>query len=1513
MDGLTAIAKSGGALTSLQALVRHPCNSSSQPLQPSFLGSGCGSLPAAALTTPGRACGACLAGASLPSCTLLSSCSSSITGLQLPQAAPVRRRALAAPPRSGVTRAAAAVTQEVEEMSRQFALDNESDLRVRIVGEEGSTWKRCELRVSGRLAGVPLVLHWAITKPGRPTWYLPAEAQRPANTREYKKRALQTTFNKIDDGAILIIDVDAAQNDAIEFTLKDDSCNAWFKNRGSNFRVEVGKGGAAAPPAASPAPAAVDIPKELVDIQSYLRWERAGKQTYSYEQQEAEYRAAREELEAQVRSGATLEELRQRLKGGPATNGAASGNGAGASQGAGGVAVPEDLVGIQAYLRWERGGKKNYSPEEQQREYEAARAELQAAVAGGASVASLRAQLQAPKKEAQAAAAQKPQSRVHIERKQWDPAQLINAHTATAHSPGTAPPAPAPKEPTPLELAADVVMGADGATVVSRQVIPVDGGAVLVLVTEEGGEVTVHVATDLREPLALHWAVSRKGQEWGKPPSSVVPEGSAEVGGSVETPLARGWGGQDSVQAAHVALGRDAGGFAALPFVLHAAAGWWLKNGGKDFVAPLKKAPPPPPAADVDASKMAKWLVDEIADCEREAEKSFMHRFNLAAGFAEKARDAGSLGLAAVFVWLRYCQTRQLNWNVNYNVKPREISAAQNRLTDVLEGLYATLPGERELVRLALSAIGRGGEGDVGQRIRDEILVVQQNNNAKGGMLEEWHQKLHNNTSPDDVVICQALLDYLAADLDLGAYWARLEAEGVSRERLASYDRPIVSEPRLKPEQKEGLIRDLGAYLKTLKAVHSGADLESAAAAVLGYKLDAMRGGQHGDIHVEPVPGLAPELPDLLDFVLEHINDAEPLPLLLGLVEARRELRPALQAGGDRLKDCVYLDLALDSAVRTTVERSLAAVAAAPAADQMGLAALVVENLCLSLDDNEELVFCLKAWMAAAPACRANEPHWALRAKAVMDRTRLALADIAERTAALLQPTATYMGHRLGVASWAVDIFSEEVIRMGSAAALSQLLARLDPVLRAAADLGAWQVISPVAVAGVVRCVDSLGDVQDVVYDEATILVAGHVSGEEEIPDGAVAVLTPDMPDVLSHVSVRARNGKICFATCFDEGVLAELRALDGRALRLEPAAEDLKYTPIEAAEVQHSAAGGGADDDVPSGLSITKKAWAGKYAIPADDFTPDLVGAKSRNLADLRGRLPDWIHLPTSVAIPFGTFDQVLAAPQNRAVAAEVKALQAALKAGQHEKLAELRSAVLELAAPEALVTELRAAFQGAGLPWPGEQGEERWEAAWRAIKKVWASKWNERAFFSCRKARINHDDLSMAVLCQQVIRADYAYVIHTTNPSTGDASEIYAEVVRGLGETLVGAYPGRALSFAASKSDLAPRVLGFPSKRVGLFCPDTLIFRSDSNGEDLEGYAGAGLYDSITMDPEQEEKVDYSVDKLLNDTSFQKDVLTRIAQLGDAVEKALKSPQDIEGVVKDGKLYMVQTRPQM
>ena len=66
-----------------------------------------------------------------------------------------------------------------------------------------------------------------------------------------------------------------------------------------------------------------------------------------------------------------------------------------------------------------------------------------------------------------------------------------------------------------------------------------------------------------------------------------------------------------------------------------------------------------------------------------------------------------------------------------------------------------------------------------------------------------------------------------------------------------------------------------------------------------------------------------------------------------------------------------------------------------------------------------------------------------------------------------------------------------------------------------------------------------------------------------------------------------------------------------------------------------------------------------------------------------------------------------------------------------------------------------------------------------------------------------------------------------------------------------MAGNYPGRALSFTFNKKSKEIKVAGFPSKRLGVFLAegDSLIFRSDSNGEDLEGFAGAGLYDSVCL----------------------------------------------------------------
>jgi len=39
--------------------------------------------------------------------------------------------------------------------------------------------------------------------------------------------------------------------------------------------------------------------------------------------------------------------------------------------------------------------------------------------------------------------------------------------------------------------------------------------------------------------------------------------------------------------------------------------------------------------------------------------------------------------------------------------------------------------------------------------------------------------------------------------------------------------------------------------------------------------------------------------------------------------------------------------------------------------------------------------------------------------------------------------------------------------------------------------------------------------------------------------------------------------------------------------------------------------------------------------ALRPKDFRPDNVGAKSRNLQRLTGRLPDWIHIPLQWRCP--------------------------------------------------------------------------------------------------------------------------------------------------------------------------------------------------------------------------------------------------------------------------------------
>ncbi|XP_061976588.1 alpha-glucan water dikinase, chloroplastic-like isoform X2 [Populus nigra] len=1387
------------------------------------------------------------------------------------------------------------------ELAGRFNLDGNIEMQVFVSHSSGSSIAQVNIQIN--YSSDSLLLHWGVIRDRKEKWVLPS--LQPDGTKNYKNRALRSPFMESGSNSYINIAIDDPAIQAIEFLIVDEAQNKWFKNNGQNFYVEL-------PTREKLTIPNVSVPEELVQIQSYLRWERNGKQMYTPEQEKEEYEAARFELMEKVARGTSIEDLRATLTN---KNDIREIKEPSVSQIENNL--PDDLVQLQAYMRWEKAGKPNFSPEQQQSEFEKAREELQAELGKGVSVDEIRKKIS--KGEIKTNVSKQLQNKRYfsterIQRKGRDLAQLINRHSAKsvedrAFMSVEEKASIEPKFLKAVELFAKEKEEHDGGAVLNKKIFKLADKELLVLVTKPGGKLKVRLATDFEEPVTLHWALSKKAGEWMEPPPTVLPPGSVALKEAAETQLKNESSAKFSYQVQSFEIEIEEDIFVGLPFVL-LSNGRWIKNNGSDFYIEFSRGSKHVQKDAGDGKGTARALLDKIAELESEAQKSFMHRFNIAADLMDKAKDAGELGLAGILVWMRFMATRQLIWNKNYNVKPREISKAQDRLTDLLQDIYASNPQHQELLRMIMSTVGRGGEGDVGQRIRDEILVIQRNNECKGGMMEEWHQKLHNNTSPDDVIICQALIDHIKSDFDISVYWKTLKENGITKERLLSYDRAIHSEPNFRRDQRDGLLRDLGNYMRTLKAVHSGADLESAITNCMGYRSEGQ--GFMVGVQINPIPGLPSGFPELLQFVLKHVEDKNVEALIEGLLEARQELRPLLFKSNNRLKDLLFLDIALDSTVRTAIERGYEELSNAGPEKIMYFITLVLENLALSSDDNEDLIYCVKEWKHALSMSNSKSDHWALYSKSVLDRTRLALASKAEWYQQVLQPSAEYLGSLLGVDQGAVSIFTEEIIRAGSAAALSVLLNRLDPVLRQTAHLGSWQVISPVEAVGYVVAVDELLTVQNKTYNLPTILVANRVKGEEEIPDGAVALLTPDMPDVLSHVSVRARNSKVCFATCFDPDILANLQAYEGKLLRLKPTSADIVYSELKEGELADSSSTN-LTEGSPSPIKLVRKEFSGRYAISSEEFTSEMVGAKSRNISYLKGKVPSWIGIPTSVALPFGVFEKVLSEDSNQEVANKLQLLKKNL-GEELSALREIRQTVLQLTAPPQLVRELKTKMQSSEMPWPGDEGEQRWDQAWMAIKKVWASKWNERAYFSTRKVKLDHDYLCMAVLVQEVINADYAFVIHTTNPSSGDSSEIYAEVVKGLGETLVGAYPGRALSFICKKNDLnSPQVLGYPSKPIGLFIRRSIIFRSDSNGEDLEGYAGAGLYDSVPMDEEEKVVLDYSSDPLVTDEKFRRRILSGIARAGSAIEELYGSPQDIEGVIRDGNVYVVQTRPQM
>ena len=588
---------------------------------------------------------------------------------------------------------------------------------------------------------------------------------------------------------------------------------------------------------------------------------------------------------------------------------------------------------------------------------------------------------------------------------------------------------------------------------------------------------------------------------------------------------------------------------------------------------------------------------------------------------------------------------------------------------------------------------------------------------------------------------------------------------------------------------------------------------------------------------------------------------------------------------------------------------------------------LVLRNIKISYPNFSEFNICLDDWFNIVEKLK-NQNDFSklgmLKVKSVISRLNRLLSNVIDFYNQNFEGRAKFFGKECGVDNYAANMFAEELMRGSIFFALSMLLKKIEPTIRKCAEIGDWLIISRGKnnkIRGKVKHVKNLHDVQFMKYPEKTIILTETVSGNEEIPINCVCLIiikSENYPDILAHVSVRARNLDVPFAVCFNEQKANEIMKLIDKNSEVNLENQEVKIYEININDNTNKENLEN-DNNNPEEIKKVQVLKTGdkykKIYLELDEFEKNVVGAKSNNTKKLFGKVPncEWLRYPESFAIPFNVHEYFLNLEKNKSIKEEIeeytdKISKAIKKEIISDLLLKCRNLTLELNFEENEETlKLKNKLINFGIK------PDDLNLAFKAIKSVWASKYNERAYIATNKVGITLNDIRMAVLCQKIIPAEYAYVIHTKNPSNNNSEEVFAEVCVGMGEALVGAYEGQALSFAYNKKSKNYEIKSFPNKSIALK-NSGFIFRSDSNTEDLEGFSGAGLFDSVPMINDREEEVCYHKDKIFYDEGFRDYLIRRIGELGIGVENMYGGlAQDIEGVFYNNDFYIVQTRPQV
>lgn len=216
------------------------------------------------------------------------------------------------------------------------------------------------------------------------------------------------------------------------------------------------------------------------------------------------------------------------------------------------------------------------------------------------------------------------------------------------------------------------------------------------------------------------------------------------------------------------------------------------------------------------------------------------------------------------------------------------------------------------------------------------------------------------------------------------------------------------------------------------------------------------------------------------------------------------------------------------------------------------------------------------------------------------------------------------------------------------------------------------------------------------------------------------------------------------------------------------------------------------------------------------------------------------------------------------------------------------LRDAYQQLTHNAPLAVAVRSSATAEDLPFASFAGQQdtilnviTFDALLAAVRRCWASLWNDRAVSYRASNGIDARTVRLAVVVQRMVNATVAGVLFTANPLTGRRHQAVIDANPGLGEAVVsGAVTPDHFIVDTNSGEIVERRLG--EKR--------LLVRALASGG-----------------TEQHELAEGDTTFCLTDEQ-----ITALARSGKQVEAHFGAPQDTEWAIDDtGKLWLTQARP--